>query len=107
MRLSGLTIGCGKSGGTPLHERFYFGFDVDLAFGIFKAPIARWEHLQIDVLSILNSKGFWVQARKFASLVGTNISMKLARGSATQLDTRNLYHIPNNVAFLLLGHGFK
>jgi len=57
-RLSGLTINCDKSDGTPLHERLHLGFDVDLAFGLFKVPVARWEHLQMDLLSILNSKGF-------------------------------------------------
>jgi hypothetical protein len=41
-----------------------------------------------------------VQARKFASLVGTVISMKLAWGPITQLHSRNLYHNLNNVLFL-------
>ena len=76
------------------------GFVVDLASGLLKAPLARWEHLRMDVLYILNSKGIRVHARKLASLVGTIISMKIAWGPATQLYERNLYHILNNVCFL-------
>ena len=54
----------------------------------------------MDVLYIPNSRGIGVQARTLANLVGTDISIKLAWGSATQLYTRNLYRIPNNVASL-------
>jgi len=94
VRLSGLTINCDKSDGTPLHERLHLCFDVDLSFGLFKVSITRCQHLQIVVLSILSSKRFSEQDCKLASLMGTNISMKLAWGLVTQLDTRNLYQIP-------------
>jgi hypothetical protein len=50
MCLAGLNINWDKSDGTPLHERLYLGFDVDLASGICKVPLARWEHLHIDIL---------------------------------------------------------
>ena len=76
------------------------GFDVDLAAGLFKVPIARWEALRADAVAILSSKGTRVKARKLACLVGTVISMKLAWGPNTQLYTRNLYHILNNVPSL-------
>ncbi len=49
---------------------------------------------------ILNSHNGRVQARKLASVVGTIISMKLAWGPVTQLYTRNLYHILNDVLSL-------
>ena len=57
MLFAGLTINGDKKDGTPLHERLHFGFDVDLAFMLFKIPISRWGHLQFDILSILNSRG--------------------------------------------------
>jgi len=77
-RLAGLTINWDKSDDTPLHERLHLGFTVDLASGLFKVPIARWKHLQLNVLVILNSEGIRVQACKLASLMGTIISTKLA-----------------------------
>ena len=46
-----------------------------------------------------NSEVIRGQARKLASLVVAIISIKLAWGHVTQLYTRNLYHILNNVAF--------
>ena len=45
IRLAGLTIECDKSDGTPFYERLHLGFDVNLASGLFKVPIARWGHL--------------------------------------------------------------
>jgi hypothetical protein len=73
---------------------------VNLAEGLFKVPIYRWEALKASAKAILSSKGFRVQARKLASLVGTVISMKLAWGPISQLYTRNLCHIINNVLSL-------
>jgi hypothetical protein len=100
MRCAGLTINWEKSDGTPSHERIHLGFVVDLSNGLFKVPVHRWEALHLLVSSVLSSKGLRVQARKLASLVGTVISMKLAWGPITQLYTRNLYHILNNVLSL-------
>ena len=100
MRLAGLTINWEKSDGTPLQERIHLGFVVNLAEGLFKVPIRRWEALTVSVGLILSSKGVRVQARKLASLVGTVISMKLAWGPITQLYTRILYHILNNLLSL-------
>jgi hypothetical protein len=100
MRLAGLAINQTKSDGTPKHARVHLGFDVDLAAGLFRVPLARWEALRADALAILNSKGTRVQARKLACLVGTVISMKLAWGPITQLYTRNIYHILNDVPSL-------
>jgi hypothetical protein len=100
MRLSGLTIHWEKSDGTLIQERIHLGFVVNLAEGLFKVPIRRWEALTASVGFILSSKGVRVQARKLASLVGTGISMKLAWGLITQLYTRNLYHILNIVLSL-------
>jgi hypothetical protein len=41
MRRVGLTINLDKSDGAPKHERLHLGFDVNLAAGLFKLPIAR------------------------------------------------------------------
>ncbi len=49
---------------------------------------------------ILSFKGNGVQAWKLASLDGTVIFMTLAWGHVTQLYTRNLYHILDNVLSL-------
>jgi len=100
MRLAGLSINWDKSDNTPLQERVHLGFLVNLAEGLFKVPITRWESLHKDIDFILNSHNGRVQARKLASLVGTIMSMKLAWGPVTQLYTRNLYHIINNVVSL-------
>jgi len=100
MRRAGLAITREKSDGSPKHNRVHLGFDVNLATGLFKVHITRWEALRADAAAILNSKGTRVQARKLACLVGTVISMKLAWGPITQLYTRNLYHILNNVPSL-------
>jgi hypothetical protein len=94
---AGLAINREKSDGTPKHNRVHLGLDVDLAAGLFKVPLARWEALRADAAAILNSKGTRVQARKLACLAGTVISAKLAWGPITQLYTRNIYHILNNV----------
>jgi len=100
MRRAGLTINWDKRDDTPKHERRSLGFDVDLANGLFKIPIGRWEALREDAAAILNSKGTRVQARKLACLVGAVISMKLAWGPITQTYTRNVYYILNNVPSL-------
>ena len=73
---------------------------MNLAEGLFKVPIHRWEALKASAELILYYKGVTVQARKLASLVGTVISMKLAWGPITQFYTRNLYHILNYVLSL-------
>jgi len=54
----------------------------------------------VDIDLILSSRNGRVHARKLLSLVGTNISMKLAWGPVTQLYTRNLYYTLNNVVSL-------
>jgi hypothetical protein len=100
MRRAGLVINQDKSDGTHEHDRVHLGFDVNLAAGLFKVPITRWDALRADAAAILNSKGTRVQARKLACLVGTVTSMKLAWGPITQLYTRNIYHILNNVPSL-------
>jgi hypothetical protein len=100
MRLAGLSINWEKSDEIPSQERVHLGFVVNLAEGLFKVPIRRWEALKTSVGLILASKGVRVQARKLASVVGMVISMKLAWGPITQLYTRNLYHILNNVLSL-------
>ncbi len=100
MSREGLIIKWGKSDDTPKHEERHLGFDVDLANGLFKISVARWEALREDATAILNSRGTRVQARKLAYLVGTFISMKLAWGPITQLYTRNIHHILNNVPSL-------
>jgi hypothetical protein len=78
MRHAGHSINWDKSDRIPLQERIHLGFVLNLAEGLFKIPIARWESLHVDIDSILNSRSGRVQARKLASLVGTLISMKLA-----------------------------
>ena len=88
MRLAGLAINETKIDGTPKHGRVHLGFDVDLAAGLSKIPLTRWEALRADALAILKSKGTRVQARKLACLVSTIISMKLAWDPITQLYTR-------------------
>ena len=100
MRLAGLSINWDKSDNIPLQERVHLGFLVNLAEGLFKVPITRWESLHKDIDYILNSHNGRVQARKLASLVGTIMSMKLAWGPVTQLYTRNLYPIINDVVSL-------
>ena len=100
MRRVGLAINQDNYDGTPKHDRVHVGFDVDLVTGLFKVPIKRWEAVQADAATILNSKGTRVQARKLACLLGTVLSMKLACGPITQLYTRNIYHILNNIPSL-------
>ena len=95
MRRVCLAINWDRRDDTPKHEWRHLGFDVDLANGLFKVPIARWQALREDASAILNSKGSRVQARKLACLVGTIISNKLAWGRITQLYTRNINHILN------------
>ena len=53
MRRTGLTNNWDKSDGNLKHERLHLGFDVDLAAGLFKVPIARWEALRDDAAAIL------------------------------------------------------
>jgi hypothetical protein len=101
MRRADLTIKWDTSDGDPMHERLHLGFDVDLAAGLFKVPITKWEVLRADAAVILNSKGTRVQARKLACLVDIVISMKLAWGPITQLYTRNIYQIRNNAISLI------
>jgi hypothetical protein len=93
MRRAGLTINWNKSDDTLKYEQRHLGFDVDLANGLFKVLIARWEFLREDAATILNSKLSRVQAHKLACLAGTIITMKLAWGAITQLHTRNIFHI--------------
>ncbi len=100
MRLAGLSINWDKSDNILLQERVHLGFLVNLAEGLFKVPITRWESLHKDITPILGSHNGRVQARMLASLVGTIISMKLAWGPVTQLYTRNLYHIINDAVSL-------
>jgi hypothetical protein len=100
MCLAGIAINWEKSDGTPLQERIRLGFVVNLAEGLFKVSIRIWEALKVSVDLFLSSKGVKIQARKLASFVGTVISMKLAWGPITQLHTKNLYHILNNVMSL-------
>ncbi len=100
MRRAGITINWDKIDDISKHERRHLGIDVDLANGLFKIHIARWEALREDASSILSSEGNQVQARNLACLVGTVISMKLAWGPITQLYTRKIYHILNNVPSL-------
>jgi hypothetical protein len=78
MRLDGLSINWDMSDNIPLQERVHLGFLVNLAKGLFKVPINRWESLHKDIDYILNSNNDRVQARKLASLIGTIMSMKLA-----------------------------
>ena len=70
LRLAGLAINQDKSDGTPNHDRVHLGFDVDLAAGLFKVPLTRWEALRDDTLTILNSKGTRVQAPSQTRLPG-------------------------------------
>ena len=98
--MQSLTINWEKSDGIPLHERIHLGFIFNLAEGLFKVSIRRWEALKVLVESFFSSKGVRVQAWKRASLVGTVISMKLAWGPITHLYTRNLYHILSNLLSL-------
>ncbi len=76
MRRAGLSINCDKSDRIPLQERIHLGFVVNLAEGLFKEPIPRWESLHVNIDSILISRSERVQARKLASLVGTIILPK-------------------------------
>ena len=76
------------------------GFDVDLAEGLFTMPLERSEALQSKTDAILSARTWRVQARVIASLVGTIISMRLARGPVTQLYSRHLYALINDVPTL-------
>ncbi len=89
-----------KSDRIPLQERVHLGFIVNFSEGLFKVSIAIWESLHTDINSILASHNGRVQTHKLASLVGTLILMKIAWSAVTQLYTRNLYHILNNVVSL-------
>ncbi len=100
MRLADLTVNWENSDGNPLHERLHLGFVVNLAEGLFKAPIKRWEAFRDSAEAILNAKVTRVQARKLKSLVGTVTSMKIAWGPITQLYKKNLYAILKNVLSL-------
>ena len=76
------------------------GLDVDLGERKFRVPIDCWEALQSKTDAILSARGGRVQARKLSSLTGTVISMNMAWGPVTQLDTRHLYALINYVFFL-------
>ena len=65
-RASSCTINWDKSDDTHRHEQIHLGFNVDLANGLFKIPIAKWEDLREDAAAIHYSKGSRVQARKLA-----------------------------------------
>ena len=66
IRRAGLTINRDKSDGVPTHDRLHLGFDVNLAAGLFKVPIAYWETLRDDTAAILIAlRGF---GSKLASL---------------------------------------
>jgi hypothetical protein len=73
MRRAGLAINLEKSYVNYLNEIFQLGFVVDLAEGIFKVPIERWEALHASAEATHNSKGVRFQAPKIASLVETII----------------------------------
>ena len=96
MHRAGLAISWDISDDKHKHEQTHLGFDVDLANGSFKIPIAEWEALREAAVAILNLKGTQVQARKLTCLVGAVISMKLPWGPVTQLYTRNIYLMLNN-----------
>ena len=57
MRRAGLTNNWDKYYDTPKHERRHLGFNVDLANGLFKVLIERWEALREVAADILKSKG--------------------------------------------------
>ena len=56
MRLACFTIDWRKSDGDPIHERLHFGFVADLAEGLFKVSIKRWETLRDYATAILEAK---------------------------------------------------
>jgi hypothetical protein len=97
---AGLQINVPKCGTIPHHKRRQLGFDVDLAEGLFTVPLERWEALQSKTNAIMSARNGRVQARVISSLVGTIISMHLARGSATQLYTKHMYALINDVTTL-------
>ena len=76
------------------------GFDVDTVEEKIRVPVDHWEALHAKADGILAARGGRIQARKMSRFTGTVISMKLARGSATQLYTRHLYALVNSVFFL-------
>ena len=97
---SGLQINVPKCGTIPQHKRRQLGFDVDLAEGLLTMPIERCEALQSKTDAIMSARNGRVQARVIASLVGAIISMRLAWGPVTQLYSRHLYAIINDVPTL-------
>jgi len=97
---AGLHINVPKCGTIPQHKRCQLGFDVDLAEGLFTMPIERWKALQSKIDAILSTRNWCVQARVIASLVGTIISMHLAWGPVTQLYSRHLYALINDIPTL-------
>ncbi len=46
MRLAGLSIKWEKSDGIPSQERIHLGFVVNIAGGLFKVPIQKWDVLK-------------------------------------------------------------
>ena len=89
-----------KSDGNLLNDRLPLAFEVNLAAGLFKIPLARWEALCVAADTILGFTGKRVQARKLASLIGTGICMKLAWDPVTKLYRRQFYHIISDVMSL-------
>ncbi len=81
----------------PLLARKHLGFEVDLRAGYFRVPADRWEALQLSTDAILMAKSGRVLARKLASVVGTEISTRLAWGPVCQLYTRHLHALLSTV----------
>ena len=57
MPRAGLDINRAKGDGAPKHDRVNLRFNVDLAAGLIKVRITRWEALRAVAAAILNSRG--------------------------------------------------
>ncbi len=88
---AGLIINVPKCLSDPVMCLRQLGFEVGMKEGRFRVPEDRREALHTLMDSILSARGGRVQARKLASLAGTDISMKLAWVLVTQLYSRYIY----------------
>jgi len=72
MPRAGLIIYRIKSDWVPYHERLNLDFNVNLAAGLFRVSVGRWDALRDAILASLGGR---MQSRSLANLVGNIICM--------------------------------
>ena len=87
---AGFVLNVSKSCLEPHQIADWLGFTVDLGTGCFRVPQDKISRLKYALQTI---RGNVVNARSLASVIGQIISMSLALGSVTRLQTRAMYAV--------------